>query len=443
MNSTIDVLFLRRPKIDYISPPVCEVTFSSSSGPVIVLNPLTPLGFPTGLILGGVGGVFLFWNSYPGALCYSVYRSNTATGTYVIVAECIENPPLDLTPFGPGFYVVTAITPDGESPPSPPIHFFGAGTIVCPSIKLPYPNQNVFVNLDSVGTTLGPFTVDEGSLGGPVLYKWFKDEVFLTDTTNTTKASLDVVSIDVTDFGDYKLHLSNSVPACAVESVPIHLFCNPIAWWKLDEIGGLTNRVDSVQSISAAPFNTPSDSVGLINRAIFFNNAGLNQKIQTGSDTKLKNSGTGFTLTGWINMAAKDPSQEWDLQYSSFGVMSFSLTWLTNVLTLTLRDGSGTIKSTIIYPANFTIGAWYYYRSFYDPVNAVIGLQVNDSAIGTKTTVPANFVVPSFTSGTFFLGCANGTFSVKNDETGIFPVPISDAQSDFLWNNRVGKTYPF
>jgi hypothetical protein len=130
MNSTIDVLFLRRPKIDYISPPVCEVLFSSSSGPVIVLNPITPQSFPTGLVLGGTGNFFLSWNTYPGALCYSVYKSvnpDDAFGEYVIVAECIPNPPIDLSSFGDGFYRVSAITTDGETPLSLPIHFVGGG----------------------------------------------------------------------------------------------------------------------------------------------------------------------------------------------------------------------------------------------------------------------------------------------------------------------------
>lgn len=123
MNSLIDVLFLRKPKIDYISPPVCEVIFSAATGFGITLNPLLPLVFPTGLLLGGVGGFLLRWDVYPGALCYSVYRSDTEFGDYTIVAECIPDNGISLAAFGPGFYSVTAITLDGETPLSGPAHW--------------------------------------------------------------------------------------------------------------------------------------------------------------------------------------------------------------------------------------------------------------------------------------------------------------------------------
>lgn len=126
MNSALEVLFLRRPRIDYISPPVCEALFSSSGGPIIILNPFAPQAFPTGLVLGGEGSFFLSWDTYPGALCYSVYRSddpNNPFGTYTIVAECIPNPPVNLNDFGPGYYRITAITRDGETPPSLPVQF--------------------------------------------------------------------------------------------------------------------------------------------------------------------------------------------------------------------------------------------------------------------------------------------------------------------------------
>jgi hypothetical protein len=122
MNNALDVLFLRKPRIDYISPPVCEALFSSSGGPVIVLNPLTPQAFPTGLVFGGTGNFFLSWDAYPGALCYSVYKADTSDpfGSYTIVAECIPNPPFDTSTFGGGCFRISAITADGETPLSLP-----------------------------------------------------------------------------------------------------------------------------------------------------------------------------------------------------------------------------------------------------------------------------------------------------------------------------------
>lgn len=121
MKSSLDVLFLRRPVLNYVSPPICDVLFSSSSGPVIILNPLGHLSGVTGHIAGGSGRWHLSWDNYPGALCYSVYRATDRehpdSSEYVVIAECI-NGGFDT---GPGCYRISAITLDGETPLSEPL----------------------------------------------------------------------------------------------------------------------------------------------------------------------------------------------------------------------------------------------------------------------------------------------------------------------------------
>src|SRR5712664_1708839 len=133
MNSVLEILFLRRPVLEYVAPPVCEFIFSGSGRPIIILEPLGHLFAPTGLILGGEGSFVLSWNSYPGALCYTVYKAIDSLdpfGAYRIIAECINNATIDLSGFGDGYYRVSAITLDGESDltapflvkhPAPPI----------------------------------------------------------------------------------------------------------------------------------------------------------------------------------------------------------------------------------------------------------------------------------------------------------------------------------
>lgn len=228
MNSTIDVLFLRHPAIDYRSPPICEVNFSSSSGPIIVLNPLTPQSFPTGLVLGGVGGFELSWNTFPGALCYSVYRADPGSTTFIIVAECIPNPPIDLGPFGPGVYVVTAITLEGETPPSASITI-GGGGMTCPQFLGPAPDDTVETG-EGEDTILGPVPVDEGGGGGVVTYEWWKNGVFFLDTTTTTKNELEFNAATLADAGTYALHIGNDHAECAHVSENIELIVDNALW---------------------------------------------------------------------------------------------------------------------------------------------------------------------------------------------------------------------
>lgn len=142
MNSPIflDVLHMRRPTLNYVSPAICDAVFSSTSFPILVLDPLPVKSAITGLritFIGTNGDFLLNWDNYPGALCYSVYKLNDATdpfSDYVLIAECISDTEYDPNdweiPFlrdEPGCYIVTAITREGETIASEPICTDGDG----------------------------------------------------------------------------------------------------------------------------------------------------------------------------------------------------------------------------------------------------------------------------------------------------------------------------
>jgi len=158
MNSVVETLYLRRPKIEYVSPPVCDFLFSSSGGPVIVLNDISKRRGPSGLILSGEGNFRLSWNTYPGALCYNIYRLED--GEYVIFAECQEATFIDLPP---GTYIVTAITKDGETDPSDPIVVSGTPPPIEPTIE--EVGMNPINMLAEDGTIVGVIPVGFGRPG--------------------------------------------------------------------------------------------------------------------------------------------------------------------------------------------------------------------------------------------------------------------------------------
>lgn len=124
MNSVIEVLFPRRPVINYVSPAICEFDVSGTGLPVILLEPFGKIIAPGNVfIFGDPGSGFkINWDTTNGDLCYTIYKLEA--GELILVAECVT-PPEDGSgiplPTGPGTYVVTAITPDGESPPSEPV----------------------------------------------------------------------------------------------------------------------------------------------------------------------------------------------------------------------------------------------------------------------------------------------------------------------------------
>lgn len=179
-NIYLDVLHMRRPPLNYVSPAICDAVFSSTSFPVLTLDPLPGRPAITGLritFIGTQGDFRLNWDNYPGAICYSVYKLNDANdpfGDYTIIAECIPDPTFDPNeweiPFNkdePACYIVTAITLEGESAVSNPICTDGDGDGVpdgfagdCITNTSPLPNGAVG---DPYSTTFLP----NGPAAGP------------------------------------------------------------------------------------------------------------------------------------------------------------------------------------------------------------------------------------------------------------------------------------
>lgn len=221
MNAVIEVLYLRRPRLEYISPPVCEFDFSSSGGPVVVLDALGRLLAPTGFVVGGRGRFTLSWNNYPGALCYTVYKavdSNNPFGEYVVVAECIPDPNINLEPEGEGCYRVSAITENGESELSDPICSVGS----CPFITSgANPPDQV---LDAGDTITLSTTIHNQGLASS--YHWFKDGVFTYDTTATTQEILEITPAAPEHSGTYVLVINEGDDSCEDVSDPATVTVN-------------------------------------------------------------------------------------------------------------------------------------------------------------------------------------------------------------------------
>lgn len=140
---SFELLYLRRPKIDYISPPVCEVILSATGFPISISDALDPFTPPVifGAVVTGEGGqgsggpLTLSWDDVPGALCYTIYQAVdpfNPNGDFEILQECLpsgggEDCPPGKTCFSlpeQGCYKISVITAEGESPLSQPICSF-------------------------------------------------------------------------------------------------------------------------------------------------------------------------------------------------------------------------------------------------------------------------------------------------------------------------------
>ena len=85
MDSVLDFLFLRRLRFEYTSPPICPITPASGSSFGVtwqVISPILAMGAPN------VNGRFLTWPCGEGEICFNMYFVNG--GLLTEVATCIQ-----------------------------------------------------------------------------------------------------------------------------------------------------------------------------------------------------------------------------------------------------------------------------------------------------------------------------------------------------------------
>lgn len=115
---SLEVLHARRPTLNYISPAICEATFSGSSFGTLVLEALSGLSPVSGFVVtyDATSGLFrISWDAYPNALCYNLYRDPTGGGVYTLFKSCIPGTTFQ-TADCPVCFLITAVTLIGETP---------------------------------------------------------------------------------------------------------------------------------------------------------------------------------------------------------------------------------------------------------------------------------------------------------------------------------------
>jgi hypothetical protein len=448
MNSVLEVLYLRRPSIDYISPPVCEFDFSASGGPVIVLDALGALAAPTGLILSGIGNFHLSWNRYPGALCYTVYRAVDPAnpfGEYVIVAECIEDPEYDIDPNDPPTcYRVSAITENGETLLSDPICVGGCPSIVSgadPSFQSKPAGDSASFTAEVTGPSIE-------------FYHWYKDGSLYLDTTNTTQNNLTISPLALSDAGDYTLRIGNggcedesAVAELQVTSVGAH---DPIAYWKFD--GSDSTPEDVINGFELLDTGNEPGLAGVTGKiAEAFNLPATDDdtcQYDTAFEPDLAPTAAGAEIIVWckFNAIALGAGANCNafasyglLTDSDFGGLAFIYDARNNPGFITAFFDTATVQIAFTP----TIGVFHWIRVRYSAITGKVGVAVDGNPI--TESVGTRFLAGTPVAGTVQISTvasAGCTMDVTFDEMGIFDLAMSDVETDDWWNGGAGRTYP-
>lgn len=191
--------------VDYVSPLICDEFASGSAEPDVSILPFDELLYPSGLLAQGFGTVLISWNAVENGLCYNLYRALAPGGPYQLINSCDEDLSYSDAP-GPGFfyYRVSAITPDGEGPLSPPVQNETAPIPPgpCPAEEGTETPSDLMIPEDTLLGTLvpNPFIPTHtdwfGDFNQEAMYKISYVEGAWKDETNPFPNQFKVVAID-------------------------------------------------------------------------------------------------------------------------------------------------------------------------------------------------------------------------------------------------------
>lgn len=124
MDSVLDFLFLRRLRFEYVCPPICPITPASASGLAVtgqVISPILAMPAPRS------SGNFLLWNCASGQVCYNVYFQ-TSENSFVESAQCI--PPNSFVVCSPGCWEVFPVRGGVQGEPVGPYCIDGSQPVI-------------------------------------------------------------------------------------------------------------------------------------------------------------------------------------------------------------------------------------------------------------------------------------------------------------------------
>jgi hypothetical protein len=499
LNVIIETLFLRRPRIDYQAPAVCEVQFSSTGSPIIVLEPIGHIHTPTGFVLGGRGHTFLNWQSVPGELCFSVYMSVDPTNPnspFNIISECTD--PFTIAICNPGCYKISANLRDGtETALSSPICAPGGSYIFIP---LPRPPTAISYNLYKEADPNTPNGTYELYWGG-----------FTGNAFELCAAGCYRVGVITTD-GETQLSDATCIdnptcqdPGCPAGQVwdgaicdcvvcPVQT-CDPGFHWDaatcmcvsdgpppgptlamyltFDHAGDphatgggtpdgdlyMTDEVTGEKFYTVYNFgenpgvvNLPAGKIGNCFQEgadAFSAPGGPGGAIQLNSnDTSVFNftagSTPGFTIFGWLQM--QFPAQNYPLRIGSLvstdGQVNITLqyhnqaaSWEFEVIDLTV--GTSTLSQPDASPLG---GGWFFAAATYDAVTGDMLLYINNNAPVSVAGIVAGH---SFATGKFLIGTDDASGNSQVDEIGCSVNGVySPARIAAIYNAGAGVTWP-
>lgn len=314
-----------------------------------------------------------------------------------------------------------------------------------------------------------PFTLPDATLGTPYAEALSADGTVGSLTWSITQGTLPdgltlhpgtgVISGTPTtaDTYDFTVAVMDSQTTCTKDYQI--LVSGGYMFWKMEEAGG--NRVDSIQSVALVPFttvggNTVTGPAGKILNGVLLTKVTGSVGLHVGLATALVApfayvAGDSFSIVGWARrtsgtVAEPEINLTLDLYDDAIGS-----NWLTTIILnetlgtaqFFILDNVGAGFSNVNVATGHAVGTFFFFALLYDGATGLVSGQIDGGGLQVGAGV-ANLLTAPF--GTLLLHSAGPAPAVSNamqfDEVGFFPVLLTQAQVNYLYNAGAGQTSP-
>lgn len=422
MDSVLDFLFLRRLKMEYISPPICPFPIASASGLSIPIQTICPLVCPNPPVNLGE---FLVWDIEPlpgicctDVVCFNLYQQ--VGGSFVTVNEC--QPVNSIVVCSAGTWEVSAILTTGVE--NPPVGPFVSDGITPLTINLPFVQGLSQYRIVKNGTTV---LLRNFSSGIEVCSDACYAVSQITSDGETCLSGLTCVKV------------SPPIPPDSLHDVA--------AYWKLIEPSGV--RVDSVgtNNLTDAGGNVINGGGIVYAFAARSDNTAIGVISLEHADDAVLGAGTGvsFTFDFWVNNTTNlTPGRPILTKANAFGA---PLDYICNVQPDTnigwrLTDTNGNayqLNSGVSIGTAGVDNKWHHVTCGYDAALKEAFIQVDNAAM---VTVPTLFDIERSAASFSLLGFSDHGFNGFGTigPVGLWKRRLTNVEIARLYNGGAG--YP-
>ncbi len=225
----------------------------------------------------------------------------------------------------------------------------------------------------------------------------------------------------------------------------------PDFYWTYDEASG--GRLDSVSGIVQAPGNELPSAPGLYGLSLVFDGTATSGIIGTPNLTSpdIISVANGWSMCGWFKVNSWSIGvYDSDVQIRGMAVSTNWRTFLEFNSTTSMVHFHSENQTDFFDPVEFspTLGTWYFFHIFYDPIIQRVGYTINlgapvyDSHTGIVYGGGLNSGDPYFFDCSQIIGTATAGNYQVDEVLWRLGAKFTDEEITYLFNAGIGRTWP-